>query len=323
MPKSRHHSRRGAALVGAAAIALAACGGDDDSSQNGAPPTDQPAAYASGSTPPGGQTAESAELAAALTEVFTGSTTLAGDEAFDGAQLADGDSVVWFWAPWCTICRAEAPTVAEVAEQFADEVTLIGVPGRGDLDEMREFVEDTGHPARSPMSPTSAVTSGAHSACTDNPRSRSSTTTAPSRCSSAGWAAKPSPSGSPNWSPPDPDDRPTTTPHPEAAGMNGTYAFALAAGMAATVNPCGFALLPAYLAAFVGIEHRGGRAGAVGRALTVSLALTAGFVLVFGAFGLIISPLAVRIEHYLPWATVVIGFGLLGLGMARCSPDAS
>ena len=98
--------------------------------------------------------------------------------------------------------------------------------------------------------------------------------------------------------------------------MNGPYAFALAAGMAATVNPCGFALLPAYLSAFVGIEHRGGRAGAVGRALTVSLALTAGFVLVFGAFGLIISPLAVRIEEYLPWATIVIGFGLVGLGVA-------
>ncbi len=98
--------------------------------------------------------------------------------------------------------------------------------------------------------------------------------------------------------------------------MNGPYAFALAAGMAATVNPCGFALLPAYLSAFVGIEHRGGRAGAVGRALTVSLALTAGFVLVFGTFGLIVSPLALRIEKYLPWATVVIGFGLLGLGVA-------
>ena len=98
--------------------------------------------------------------------------------------------------------------------------------------------------------------------------------------------------------------------------MNGPYAFALAAGMAATVNPCGFALLPAYLSAFVGIEHRGGRAGAVGRAFTVSLALTAGFMLVFDTFGLIVSPLALRIERYLPWATVVIGFGLLGLGIA-------
>jgi len=98
--------------------------------------------------------------------------------------------------------------------------------------------------------------------------------------------------------------------------MNGPYAFALAAGMAATVNPCGFALLPAYLSAFVGIEHKAGRAGAVGRALTVSLALTAGFVLVFGAFGLVVSPLALRLEEYLPWATVVIGLGLIGLGVA-------
>jgi cytochrome c-type biogenesis protein len=98
--------------------------------------------------------------------------------------------------------------------------------------------------------------------------------------------------------------------------VNGPFAFALAAGMAATVNPCGFALLPAYLSAFVGIEHKGGRAGAVGRALTVSLALTAGFVLVFGAFGLVVSPLALRLEEYLPWATVVIGLGLIGLGVA-------
>lgn len=98
--------------------------------------------------------------------------------------------------------------------------------------------------------------------------------------------------------------------------MNGVYAFALAAGMAATVNPCGFALLPAYLSAFVGLEHRGGRTGAVGRALTVSAALTAGFVLVFGLFGLIVSPLAIRLEQYLPWATVVIGIALVGLGIA-------
>ena len=98
--------------------------------------------------------------------------------------------------------------------------------------------------------------------------------------------------------------------------MNGVYALALAAGMAATVNPCGFALLPAYLSAFVGLDHRGGRAGAVGRALTVSASLTAGFVLVFGLFGLIVSPLAIRLERYLPWATVVIGIGLVGLGVA-------
>jgi cytochrome c-type biogenesis protein len=98
--------------------------------------------------------------------------------------------------------------------------------------------------------------------------------------------------------------------------VNGPYAFALAAGMAATVNPCGFVLLPAYLSAFVGLDRQSRRASAVGRALTVSAVLTVGFVVVFGAFGLIVTPFALRIEQYLPWATIVIGVGLVGLGIA-------
>jgi cytochrome c-type biogenesis protein len=100
--------------------------------------------------------------------------------------------------------------------------------------------------------------------------------------------------------------------------MNATIALALAAGMAATVNPCGFALLPAYLSAFVGLDDdgSGGKVGAVRRALTVSAALTTGFVLVFGLFGLIVTPFALRLESSLPWVTIVIGFGLAGLGVA-------
>lgn len=95
--------------------------------------------------------------------------------------------------------------------------------------------------------------------------------------------------------------------------LEGPFALAVAAGMAATVNPCGFALLPAYLAAFVGEDHRPG-VGAVPRAFAVSGALTAGFVVVFGLFGAVISPLAVSVEQYLPWATIVIGIALVGLG---------
>lgn len=98
--------------------------------------------------------------------------------------------------------------------------------------------------------------------------------------------------------------------------FDGPYALAIAAGMAATVNPCGFAMLPAYLSAFLGTENRAGGASAVGRALGVSAALTAGFVVVFGLFGVIVTPLALSIEDKLPWVTIVIGFALVGLGVA-------
>lgn len=97
--------------------------------------------------------------------------------------------------------------------------------------------------------------------------------------------------------------------------LSGPFALALTAGMAATVNPCGFALLPAYLSAFVGLDDRSSRASAVGRAVQVSLVMTAGFVLVFGVFGAIISPIIDGIEEQLPWATIVIGIGLVGLGI--------
>ncbi len=96
--------------------------------------------------------------------------------------------------------------------------------------------------------------------------------------------------------------------------LSGPFALALTAGMAATVNPCGFALLPAYLSAFVGLDDQKSRTSAVGRAVQVSLVMTAGFVLVFGIFGAIISRVIDGIEEQLPWATIVIGIGLVGLG---------
>ncbi len=97
--------------------------------------------------------------------------------------------------------------------------------------------------------------------------------------------------------------------------FEGPFALALAAGMIATVNPCGFALLPAYLAAFVGDGDQDG-ARAVPRAFAVSAAVTAGFVAVFATFGLVVTPLALSIEKYLPWATIVIGIALVGLGVS-------
>jgi cytochrome c biogenesis protein CcdA len=88
-------------------------------------------------------------------------------------------------------------------------------------------------------------------------------------------------------------------------------ALAVTAGTVAAFNPCGFAMLPAYLAVLVADPSR---ARAWRRALVLSGAMTAGFVTVFGLFGLAVTPLAVSVGAYLPWVTIVIGVVLLGLG---------
>jgi cytochrome c biogenesis protein CcdA len=88
--------------------------------------------------------------------------------------------------------------------------------------------------------------------------------------------------------------------------------------MAATVNPCGFALLPAYLSAFVGLDDDApdrSAAASILKALKVAAVLTAGFVTVFGLFGAVLTKVFDGIDEYLPWATIVIGIGLVGLGV--------
>ncbi|MDQ2710488.1 MAG: cytochrome c biogenesis protein CcdA [Actinomycetota bacterium] len=113
----------------------------------------------------------------------------------------------------------------------------------------------------------------------------------------------------------------------------GSLAFALAAGLVAAFNPCGFAMLPAYLTLAVRGERSQGsgssagsgagsgrgsarpdRAVALGRALGATAAMTGGFLLVFGVFGLLVAPLATAVQEHLPWVTALIGLGLVGLG---------
>lgn len=98
--------------------------------------------------------------------------------------------------------------------------------------------------------------------------------------------------------------------------MNERLALAFTAGMLATVNPCGFAMLPAYLAWFLGIEgDRQARAG-VGRGVGVGLVVSAGFMAVFGAIGSVLSWLGIEASRISPWITIPIGLGLVGFGVA-------
>jgi cytochrome c-type biogenesis protein len=95
-------------------------------------------------------------------------------------------------------------------------------------------------------------------------------------------------------------------------------AFAFAAGMVATVNPCGFAMLPAYLSYFMGLDNEGtgGRGTSVARGLAVGVVVSAGFLVVFGVSGAVVNAGYRSIIDYVPWAALVIGVLLALLGAA-------
>ena len=68
----------------------------------------------------------------------------------------------------------------------------------------------------------------------------------------------------------------------------GEFAWPFGLGIFAAFNPCGFAMLPAYLSYFLGIESKENdqrRLTTVARGLIVGLIMTMGFIAVFGTFG--------------------------------------
>jgi cytochrome c biogenesis protein CcdA len=103
---------------------------------------------------------------------------------------------------------------------------------------------------------------------------------------------------------------------------------AFTAGLVAALNPCGFALLPAYLTLVVRGEGtsvggaptrpRGtpawGALVAVARALAATVAMALGFLAVFGTFGLLAVSVASAVHRYIPYITVLIGIVLIALG---------
>lgn len=99
--------------------------------------------------------------------------------------------------------------------------------------------------------------------------------------------------------------------------IDAPLAYAFGVGMVATFNPCGFAMLPAYLSYFLGLEgatHPDQRASVL-RALAVGLSVTFGFLVVFGIIGIVLKGSLDTIQARLPWVTLVLGIGLVCLGV--------
>jgi len=99
--------------------------------------------------------------------------------------------------------------------------------------------------------------------------------------------------------------------------MSAALTLAFAAGMVATLNPCGFAMLPAYLSYFMGIDAPDKtRAGSLRSGLVVGGVVSVGFVVVFGLAGVVITAGFRSLTTWIPWLAVGVGVLVIGLGVA-------
>lgn len=95
-------------------------------------------------------------------------------------------------------------------------------------------------------------------------------------------------------------------------------AYAMGAGVLASINPCGFVMLPTYAALFVrGPEGEPGAAVAhqMRCALVAGFAMTAGFVLLFSVLGVVFSSGGRAISEYFPYTSLVVGVLLIAAGL--------
>jgi len=97
------------------------------------------------------------------------------------------------------------------------------------------------------------------------------------------------------------------------------FGFAFGVGMVAAVNPCGFAMLPAYLSLYLGSGESdfGNRSPLrrLLRALLVGAIVSSGFVLLFAVAGIIISAGGTTLLTFMPALGIVIGGVLMLIGL--------
>jgi cytochrome c biogenesis protein CcdA len=98
--------------------------------------------------------------------------------------------------------------------------------------------------------------------------------------------------------------------------MIAALAFAFSAGMLASINPCGFAMLPAFVSYYLSgdnvedLLHQ-----RLLRALVLGLLVTAGFLLVFLISGGILSAGGRVLILYTPWLGLLVGVVLVLVGL--------
>lgn len=101
--------------------------------------------------------------------------------------------------------------------------------------------------------------------------------------------------------------------------MSTALPFAFAAGLLATVNPCGFTMLPSFLTFYLGAHENGDQDSLLARArqgLTVGAVLSISFGAVFVVAGLLVSAGLRAVIEIVPWVAVAVALALLAVGAA-------
>ncbi len=89
--------------------------------------------------------------------------------------------------------------------------------------------------------------------------------------------------------------------------------WAFVAGAFATVNPCGIAMLPAYISYYLGQDEGKPRPG---RGIRAGLLLSVGTLAVFSVMGLLVAGLGAAIARFVPWVVLIVAVLLLIAGVA-------
>lgn len=141
---------RAPAAVAACALLLSACGGDDDDVTS---TTTMPTAAAivdpaEAAADPAPQFIEGGEGSGARSNTALPDlqvVRVASNETVALQQVAPVGKpmVLWFWAPHCTFCRAEAPELLAFEKAHGNKVTVLGLGAQDDLDQAVDFLADT------------------------------------------------------------------------------------------------------------------------------------------------------------------------------------
>jgi thiol-disulfide isomerase/thioredoxin len=126
-------------------LVLAGCGGTQPQADPPAP--EAPATTTTTSTSPAegiapGEPAPTKPAPKPVPEKLRFAATTIDGKKFSGESLAGKPALLWFWAPWCTNCQAEAPTMAEASKNAG--VQFVGVAAQDQVPAMQDFVDRFG-----------------------------------------------------------------------------------------------------------------------------------------------------------------------------------